>query len=32
MSEPFEMELVVGAEGGGRCISDESLDLRALGK
>ena len=30
MSE--EMELVVGADGGVRCIYDEALDLRALGK
>jgi hypothetical protein len=26
------MELVVGVDGGVRCIYDESLDLRALGK
>ncbi|MEN9665010.1 MAG: hypothetical protein RLZZ326_1373 [Planctomycetota bacterium] len=32
MSEPTELELVVGADGGVRCIYDESLDLRALGK
>jgi hypothetical protein len=32
MSEPTEMELVVGVDGGVRCIYDESLDLRALGK
>ena len=32
MSEPTEMELVVGLDGGVRCIYDESLDLRALGK
>ena len=32
MNEPVEMELVVGADGGVRCIYDESLDLRALGK
>jgi hypothetical protein len=32
MTEPTEMELVVGADGGVRCIDDESLDLRALGK
>ena len=32
MSEPTEMELVVGADGGVKCIYDESLDLRALGK
>ncbi len=32
MSEPTEMELVVGADGGVRCIYDEALDLRALGK
>ena len=27
-----EMELVVGCDGGVRCIYDEALDLRALGK
>ncbi len=27
-----EMELVVGADGGVRCLYDEALDLRALGK
>ena len=32
MNEPTEMELVVGADGGVRCIYDEALDLRALGK
>ena len=32
MSEPTEMELVVGVDGGMRCIYDEALDLRALGK
>ena len=32
MNEPTEMELVVDADGGVRCIYDESLDLRALGK
>jgi hypothetical protein len=32
MNEPTEMELVVGVDGGVRCIYDESLDLRALGK
>ena len=32
MSEPTEMELVVGTDGGVRCIYDEALDLRALGK
>ena len=32
MSEPTEMELVVDADGGVRCIYDEALDLRALGK
>jgi hypothetical protein len=32
MSEPTEMELVVDADGGVRCIYDESLDLRAFGK
>ena len=32
MSEPIEVELIVNADGGVRCISDEALDLRALGK
>jgi hypothetical protein len=32
MSEPTEMELVVGVDGSVRCIYDEELDLRALGK
>jgi hypothetical protein len=32
MSEPTEMELVVGLDGGVKCIYDEALDLRALGK
>jgi len=32
MSEPTEMELVVGVDGGVRCIYDESLDLREIGK
>ena len=32
MSEPTEMELVVNADGGVKCIYDEALDLRALGK
>jgi hypothetical protein len=32
MSGPTEMELVVGLDGGVRCIYDEALDLRALGK
>ena len=32
MSAPTEMELVVGVGGGVRCIYDEALDLRALGK
>ena len=32
MSEPTEMELVMAAGGNVRCIYDESLDLRALGK
>jgi hypothetical protein len=32
MSEPTDMELVVGVDGGVRCIYDEALDLRALGK
>jgi hypothetical protein len=32
MSEPSEMELVVGADGVARCIYDEALDLREIGK
>ena len=32
MTEPTEMELVVGADGGVKCIYDETLDPRALGK
>ena len=32
MSEPTEIALVVGADGGPRCFYDEALDLRALGK
>ena len=32
MTEPTEMELIVAGDGGVRCIYDESLDLRALGK
>jgi len=32
MSVPTEMELVVAVDGGVRCIYDETLDLRALGK
>jgi hypothetical protein len=32
MSEPTEMELVVNADGCVKCIYDEALDLRALGK
>jgi hypothetical protein len=32
MSEPTEMELVVDAGGNVRCIYDEELDLRKLGK
>jgi hypothetical protein len=32
MNEPTETELVVGVDGGVKCIYDESLDLRALGK
>ena len=32
MTEPTEMELVVAVDGGVRCIDDEALDLRALGK
>ncbi len=32
MSEPTEMELVVGVDGGVRCIYDEALDLREIGK
>lgn len=32
MTEPTEMELVVGVDGDVRCIYDESLDLRAFGR
>ena len=32
MSEPTEMALVVNAAGNVRCIYDEELDLRAIGK
>ena len=32
MSEPTEMELVVGVDGGVKCIYDESMDLRAFRK
>jgi hypothetical protein len=32
MSEPTEMELVVGVDGGVKCIYDEAMELRALGK
>jgi hypothetical protein len=32
MSEPSEMELVVDAGGDVRCIYDEALDLREIGK
>ena len=32
MSEPTEMELFVNVDGGVKCIYDEGLDLRALGK
>ena len=32
MSEPTELELVVDAGGGVRCIYDEMLDLRQLGR
>ena len=32
MSEPTEMELIVNADGGVKCIYDEALDLRELGK
>jgi hypothetical protein len=32
MSEPTEMELVVGSDGGVKCIYGEELDLRELGK
>ena len=32
MSEPTEMALGVDEDGGVRCIYDEALDLRALGK
>ena len=32
MSEPTDLELIVNADGGVKCIYDEALDLRALGK
>ena len=32
MSELTEMELFVGVDGGVRCIYDEALDLRKIGK
>ena len=32
MSTDTEMELVVGCDGGVKCIYDEALDLRAFGK
>ena len=32
MSEPTEMELVVGVEGGVKCIYGDALALRAFGK
>jgi hypothetical protein len=32
VSEPAELELVVDAAGGVRCIYDEMLDLRQLGR
>ena len=32
MSEPIDLELIVNADGGVKCIYDEALDLRALGK
>jgi hypothetical protein len=32
MSEPAEMELVVDAGGSVKCIYDEALDLREIGK
>ena len=32
MSEPTDLELVVGVDGGVKCIYDDALDLRALGK
>ena len=32
MSEPVELELIVGADGGVRCLYDEALDLREIGK
>jgi hypothetical protein len=32
MREPTEMELVVDAGGGVKCIYDETLDLRELGR
>jgi len=32
MSEPTEMELVVAVDGDVKCIYDEAMELRALGK
>ena len=32
MSEPTELELVIGPGGNARCIYDEALDLREIGK
>jgi hypothetical protein len=32
MTEPTDLELVVGVDGGVKCIYDEALDLRTLGK
>jgi hypothetical protein len=32
MNEPTEMELVVGVDGGVKCVYDEAMELRALGK
>ena len=32
MTKATEMELVVAVDGGVRCVYDEALDLRALGK
>ena len=32
MSEPTDLELVIGVDGGVKCIYDEALDLRTLGK
>ncbi len=32
MSEPMTLDLVVGTDGGVKCIYDEALDLREIGK